>query len=109
AARAVTALAIDTFGQVVGIDRVAPGSIVAWRDIRIAIMVKHALVGNEAPGPRMIGVGTRRHAPMTGSLRSKPGLRPFRIPAERQFDQRSPGCAMQIGSGMITRTHDVIN
>ena len=65
-------------------------------------MAKHALVGNEAAGPRMIGIGTRRHGPGSAGLR-------VRIPAQREFDEGSGGRAMQIGPRMVARAQDVID
>src|SRR5437868_1732789 len=47
-----------------------------------SIVAKHALVSDEAPSPRMIGIGTRRHSPRSG-VRLRVCVR---IPTQRQFD-----------------------
>src|SRR5438128_7681223 len=101
----VTALAIDPFGQVAEENRIATRSLVpggySWK----SIVAKHTLVSDEAPGPRMIGIGTWRHRPRSGV---RLGVC-VRIPAQRQFDESAGGRTMHIRSRMVARTHDVID
>ena len=66
----------------------------------ISVVAKHALVGNETPGLRMMRIEPRTHRPVSG---------PLRVPTQGQFDQRSPLGAMQVRPRMIAGTHHVVD
>ena len=107
AAGAMTALAVDAFREVAGEDRVAAGGLVAGGNLR------NRRYGRTCTYRRRSGgcADDRNRSPATwpSDPPDAPCRRPFRIPAERQFDQRSARRAMQIGSRMIARAHDVID
>ena len=101
ASGSVAPLAVDAFGQVASENRVAAGRFVPCRNSRNSVMAEHALVGDEAAGSGMIGIGTRRHGPgATGFVR---------IPTQGQLDESSGGRTMQIGPRMVARAQDVIH
>ena len=64
AAGAMTALAVDALREFAGENGIAAGRLVSGGNLRNAVMAEHALVGDEAPGPRMLGIGARRHVPV---------------------------------------------
>src|SRR5689334_11763396 len=76
ASRPVTSLAIDAFGQVAEENRIAARVIVSLGYSRIAVVTKHAFVGDETAGPRMIVIRARRHGPASG------GRTWVRVPAQ---------------------------
>src|SRR6185295_15923185 len=96
----MTALTIDAFRKVARKYRIAAGSLVDGGNLRKAVMAKQAFVGDEPSRTRMFRVRTGRHPPTALS---------FRIPTERQFDQGSARSAVQVRSGMVAGTHDVID
>src|SRR5947209_20599975 len=96
----MAALAVDAFGKVaakngLGARRVVPG----W-NLRVSIVAKNALVGHEPPRDRMPRIESGAHRPVAAL---------FRVPAERQLDECSASSALEIGTGVVTRTKDVVD
>ena len=93
--------AIDALGKRAFIDGQGKRLVMAGGYRRIGVVAKHAIVGDGAAEVVVVRtVVARIHGPVAAL---------FGIPAQRQLDQRVGRSPVEIGSRVISGTHDVVD
>ncbi len=98
--RTVASLAIDPLRQFAEEHRIAARFLVGGRDVRVAVVAEHALVGDEPAGLRMLACRTREPCaiPRRGRDTSQGAVR-----------SACPRGPVQIRAGMISRAHHIVD